>query len=1044
MKITISRTLALVAFCVVALTIAGWGPSVQAQTATTGAISGLVSDESGGVLPGATVEAVHEPTGTRYSAVTATDGRYSILNARVGPYSVTVTMSGFKAQKQAGVAVALGEDRSLPFKLQLSSLTEVIEVFAPTSSVLNPASNGPVSNISQDTIESLPTIDRGLEDFARLSPYFDAKGSGDGTERTVLSVAGRNNRYNNIQIDGAINNDLFAISDSSAPGNGSDGQPISIDAIQELQLVVAPYDVRQGGFTGGGINAVTRSGTNALHGTAYYFFRNEAFTGDGPDDRPLATFSDKQFGASLGGPIKKDKAFFFANVDWGRRETPSGFSADGSSGQNFAQLGAANRPAEIQRFLSILKTRYGYDPGPTSEFIKDVPSDKVFGRLDVNLSARHRLTVRHNYIKGQTDRGFPSSTVYYFPDNWYQPKDNINSTVLQLNSTFGKAVNELRVTYQRIRTVADGPTRFPQVIVDLSGGGQLRAGRENFRAANELDQDIYELNDDFTWTKGQHTISLGTHNEFFQFRNLFIRDNMGNYRFNSLDNLDAGLAQQFDYSFSATSDPLQPARFKVNQIGFYAGDQWRARRNLTLTLGARVDIPSFPDTPTANPAAAQRFGYRTDVVPSPTMWSPRVGFNWDISGSTKAQVRGGVGLFTGRTPYVWLSNQYGNTGIEFTRIGASFNAANRIPFVPNPDSQPRVVVGATGTAFRNEVDVIDPNYKFPSVLRTNLAFDRALGFWDMIGTVEVFYSKTQNDIAYRNLNIQPSATTRTDGRPVFTRVDTNFSDIILLENTDQGRQWTFLAKLERPFRKGWYSSASWLYGESTSINDGTSSQAASNWGNVYVPGDPNNPPLARAKFDPGNRINASVSKDFKIASLGLNAALFYNGQTGRPYSFNFNGDANVDGRTSNDLLFVPSSPDQVIIRNGTWDQLNAFIEADDALSGARGGIVARNAGRSPWRNYVDFKLLAKVPLRGRAKLEVSADVLNVLNLLNSDWGVYDLATFEDLNPIRFQLDAATGKYIYDLVTITAPGYRKFDRDDLRSRWQAQLGFRVRF
>ncbi len=1018
-------------------------PQLSAQTATTGALSGLVSDEQGGVLPGANVQAVHEPTGTRYEAVTGSDGRFSILNVRVGPYTVSIAMSGFKPQKMTALSVALGEDRNLSFKLKLESVAETIEVTADAASVINPASTGPASNVSQDTIESLPTIDRGLEDFARLSPYFDAKGSGDGTERTVISVAGRNNRYNNIQIDGAVNNDLFAISDSSAPGNGSDGQPISIDAIQELQLVVAPYDVRQGGFTGGGVNAVTRSGSNSLRGTAYYYFRNESFTGDGPDSRPLATFSDKQFGASLGGPIKKDKAFFFGNVDWGRRETPSGFSADGSSGQNFGQLGAATRPAEIQRFLSILRTRYGYDAGGTTEFIRNAPSNKAFGRLDLNLTNRHRLTVRHNYIKGETDRGFPSSTVYYFPDNWYQPRDNINSSVVQLNSTFGHAVNELRITYQRIRTVADGPTRFPQVIVDLSGGGQLRAGRENFRHANELDQDIVEFSDDFTFTRGPHTISLGTHNEFFKFRNLFIRDNLGNYRFNSLDNLEAGFAQQFDHSFSATSNPLQPARFKVNQVGFYAGDLWRAGRSLTLNLGVRADIPNFPDTPTANSAAAQSFGYKTDVVPSPMMLSPRVGFNWDVSGSAKAQVRGGIGLFTGRTPYVWLSNQYGNTGIEFTRIGASFNAANRIPFVPDPGNQPKVVTGATGTAFRNEVDVIDPDYKFPSVLRTNLAYDRSL-FWNLVGTVEVFYSRTRQDIGYRNLNLRPSGQTRSDGRPVFTRVDTNFSDIILLENTDQGRQWTFLAKLERPFRSGVYVSGSWLYGESKSINDGTSSQAASNWGNVYVPGNPNSPPLARSKFDPGHRINLSLSKNFKLGGVDLNTALFYNGQTGRPYTFNFNGDANGDGRTTNDLLYVPRSADDVIIRNGTWDQLNAFIAADDALSQHRGSIVARNAGRSPWRNYVDLKLLAKVKAGGRVRFEVTADILNVANLLNSDWGVYDLATFEDLNPIRFQVDATTGKYIYDLVTISAPAYRKFDRDDLRSRWQGQLGFRVRF
>ena len=1010
-----------------------------AQSVTTGSLSGLVTDESGGLLPGASVEVVHDPTGTHYSATTGPDGRFTIFAVRVGgPYSIVVTLSGFRDERVGNLSVALGEERRMDFTLKVAAVTETIEVTAEAGTIISSTSTGPAANVTRQTIESLPTIDRGLEDFARLSPYFDAKGSGDGTERPVLAVAGRNNRYNNIQIDGAINNDLFAISDSSAPGNGSDGQPISIDAIQELQLLVSPYDVRQGGFTGGGINAVTRSGTNRYGGTAYYFFRNESFTGNGPDDREIAPFSDKQFGASLGGPLKKDKAFFFLNVDWGRRETPSGFSADGQSGQ------AWGREAEVARFLSILANKYNYDPGGPSEYIRTTNSDKLFGRLDFNLTDRHRLTVRHNYIKGRTDRGFPNSRTYYFPDNWYQPRDNVHSSVAQLNSAFGSAVNELRVTYQRIRTVADGPSRFPQVIVDLADGAQVRAGRENFRAANELDQDIVELTDDFTFYRGQHTITVGTHNEFFKFRNLFIRDNMGSYRFSSLNNFEVGLAQSYDYSFSATSDRLQPARFKVNQLGFYAGDLWRMRPNLTLTLGARVDIPIFPDKPTANPAAVTNFGFRTDIAPSPLMWSPRAGFNWDVRGDAKQQLRGGLGLFSGRTPYVWLSNQYGNTGIEFTRVGASFNTANRIPFLPDPDNQSPVVVGASAGSFRNEIDVVDPDYKFPLVLRTNLAYDRDLGFWGLLSTVEFFYSWNQKDIAYRNLNLRPTGQTRADGRPNFTRLNTGFSDVILLENTDQGSQWTVLAKLERPFRGGLYLSGSWLYGESESINDGTSSQAASNWGNVYVPGDPNDPPLARSKFDPGHRINFAISKDFMLGKVKLNAGAFYNGQSGRPYTFNFNGDANVDGRTANDLIFVPASADQVIIRNGTWEQLDAFIEGDDALSQHRGGIVARNAGRSPWRNYVDLKFLVLVPNTSKVKVEFTADVLNFLNLLNSDWGVYDLATFEDLNPIRFAVDAATGKYVYDLATINSPTFRKFDRDDLRSRWQAQFGFRVRF
>lgn len=1015
------------------------GAPVFAQSSTTGALAGVVTDESGGVLPGAAVSAEHEPTGTRYSAMTDAQGAFNILNVRAGgPYTVSATLSGFQEREEDDVFVRLGEVARLDFRLPLATLAEAVEVTASAGEIISPSATGPADSVSQEAIENLPTVARGLEDFARLSPYFDAKGSGDGTDRAVLAVAGRNNRYNNIQIDGAVNNDLFAISDSSAPGNLSDGQPISIDAIQELQLLVSPYDVRQGGFTGGGVNAITRSGTNSFHGTAYYFFRNDRFVGDGPDERPIAPFDDSQFGASLGGPLLRDKAFFFANIDFGRRESPSGFSADGSTGQ------AWGREAEVQRFVSILSNRYGYDPGGLSEFIRNIESDKVFGRVDFNLNQSHRLTVRHNYIKGVTDRGFPSSRTYYFPDNWYQPHENNHSSVAQLNSTFGSVVNELRVTYQRLRLVQDGPTRFPFVRVDLADGAVLRAGREQFRHANQLDQDIVELTNDATFRWGNHLVTVGTHNEFFKFRNLFIRDNLGSYRFSSLDNLEVGFAQSYDHSFSATSDPQQAARFKVNQFGFYVGDVWRATPRLTLTLGARLDVPSFPDEPTRNPASEASFGFRTDVAPSPKMFSPRAAFNWDVEGNASSQLRGGLGVFTGRPAYVWVSNQYGNTGIEFTRIGASFNTANRIPFVADPDNQPRVVTGARGSAFTNEIDVVDPDFKFPQVLRTNLAYDRKLGLWDLVGTVELFYSWTLKDIDYANLNFAPTGQTRSDGRPIFARVNRQFSDVVLLRNTDEGSQWTALAKLERPFRNGVYLSASWLYGESESVNDGTSSQAASNWGFAFTPGDPNNVPLARSNYDPGHRINAAVSYDFRMGKVNAVASLFYNGQSGRPYAYIYNGDANGDGRTGNDLIFVPAGPDDVIIRNGTWEQLDAFIEGDDALRDRRGAIVPRNAGRAPWTDTVDFKLAVKVPTGGGVRLEVTADLLNVLNLIDSSKGVVDIASFNDLNPIRFSADAATGKYIYDLATINSATFRKFNRDDLRSRWQAQLGARLTF
>lgn len=1017
-----------------------------AQTVTTGSLSGELVDAQGAVLPGASIVAVHTPTGTTYETVTGAEGRFQIFNVRVGgPYTVTASLSGFRTESVSGVNVALGEDKAVDLKLEVASVTEVVVVTAELP-LIDTMRAGTASNVRAEAIETLPTVSRSLSDFARLDPNFVTTSTAQGP--TVLSVAGRNNRYNNIQIDGAINNDLFAISDASAPGGATETQPISLDAIQELQLVVSPYDVRQGGFTGGSINAITRSGSNQIHGTAYYFGRDDSMVGKISDRGvtiPLGAFSNKQAGGSIGGRIVENKAFFFSNVEVERRSTPSGFSI-GDTGQNWGHQ------AEAQRFVDILKSRYGYDPGaggnPLREFTRTTDNNKVFVRTDFNLNNNHRLTVRHNYIDALNDQGFPTNILYYFPDNFYRISNNQNSTVTQLNSSFGAAYNELRVTYQRIRDRRTNPTSFPFVRVFLPDNTSMRAGTENFSSRNTLDQDIIEFTNDLTMVWRGHALMFGTHEEFYKFDNLFIRDNFGNYQFSNLDLFEQGVAQSFDYSFSVTSNPLQSSKFPVRQFGFYGGDQWRAGKQLTITYGLRVDLPKFPDKPTRNPFSEATFGYRTDAVPESLLWSPRVGFNYDVRGTGTEQIRGGIGLFTGRTPYVWLSNQYGNTGNEFTRISVTNNAANRIPFVADPKNQPSTVPGAR--VLGNEIDVIDPDYEFPSLWRGNVGYDRELGVWGLVGSAEFLVSKTVNDVKYQNINLIQTGT-RFDGRPAYDiaaggRVTSAISNAILLTNTDQGKQWNLSFKLERPFRQGWFASGSYAYGRTRSVLDARSSQAASNWGNARTPGDPNNLPLARSDFDVGHRISLAASSNWMLPrGFTLTGSMYYNGQSGRPYSISYNNtDVNGDAQPFNDLVFVPQNATDVIVTNGTPAQLDDFINSDKCLSESRGRITERNCGRQPFTNSVDVKFAVGLPIQ-RAKVELTFDVLNFLNLLNSDWGRYEFLDFQTLNALAYRgIDAASGKAIYDIATINAPTFRKFTIDNLRSRWQGQFGVRVRF
>ena len=1018
-----------------------------AQTVTTGTISGTVQDQQGGRLPGATVSAVHVATGTAYQAVTQTDGYFSILNVRVGTYNVKVTLSGFKESEQSNIIVALGEERVLSFPLEIAAVAETVTVVADTAPI-NLAQAGTGGNISNEIKEVLPTITRTLQDLVRMNVYFNPNGFNEDTPN--MAVAGRSQRYNSLQIDGAVNNDLFGLASSGGvPGGVTGTAPISLDAIEEIQLVVSPYDIRQSGFSGGGINAITKTGTNQLRGTAFYFTRDQDWVGKGITDQEISTFSDTQMGFSLGGPVVANRAFFFGTVDIGRKDTPSGFSVSGT-GVNFATTPEID--AGVDRFLSILRDQYGYDLGPTArdEFTRTTDSDKIFVRTDLNLGPGHQLTIRHNYVNATNDVGFPSATAYRTPDNFYRFESKTNSTVGQLTSRFGSSVNELRVALTRIRDhrlpQSVEPRPFPMVEVTLAPSVTIQAGRENFSAANELDQDILEITNDFTFVRGQHTLTVGTHNEFFQFRNLFIRDNFGNYQFNSLDFFEQGLAQSYNHSFSATSDPRQAAEFSVNHMGFYAGDQWRARSRLTMSFGTRVDVVRFPDAPNANPATVENFGFRTDIVPNNVLWSPRVGVNWDRKGDGTEQVRGGVGIFAGRPPYVWVSNQFGNTGIDFTRIGAGRNANNRIPFVADAAMQPKVVTGASAGSFTNEIDLVHPDFKYPSLLRGNLAYDRQLPF-GLYGTVELLWSNTLQDIRYENLNLVQIGTQPVDGRPRYSlsRVPT-LSNVLLLANTTEGSSWSLGFDVRRPFASGFFISAAYLYGDAKTVADGTRDQAASVWGGIYTPGDPNNPPVARSDYSPGHRFTLTTSYDVQLGrGYSATASVFYSGQSGRPYSLSWGSSGasvNGDGQGFNDLLYLPASADELAITgaNRTYADLADFFDLEDCYQKYIGQIFERNACRAPWSNTLDGRIAVTLPFR-RVRAEVTLDMLNMINLFDSKSGVYEYASFNQITTFTPVLSSGvvTGMNIQSLSPTT-----RFTRSDLRSRWQMQLGGRIKF
>ncbi|MGA7614886.1 MAG: carboxypeptidase regulatory-like domain-containing protein [Thermoanaerobaculia bacterium] len=1014
---------------------------VQAQV-TTGSLAGTITAQDGSALPGVTIDAVHVPTGTHYTAVTNGSGRYTIPNVRVGgPYKVTGTLEGFRTSEVDKIDVSLGRTTEVDLKMALESVAESITVSANVDEIINPDRTGSTSAVSEQQIESLPTVSRSLQDFARTNPYFtvDAQDSSS----TRMYVAGKNNRYNTIQIDGAVDNDLFGLADTGTPGGQADVQPISLEAIQELQLVVSPYDVRQGGFTGGGINAITRSGTNAYEGSAFYSKRDQQFVGDGPYNRPISDFTSNQYGGRFGGPILRDKLFFFVTGEHNDRSEPTGWSAEPG---NITINPAIAAEAAAAKQIAIDK--YGYDPGSLGDTPAKRDSNNYFGRFDWNIGNSSQLTLRHNYVEGTRDATSGGYTFFYFPTSYYAFNDKTNSTVAQLNSVFGpNSYNEARLGYQTIRDKRAVPIEFPSV--EIGGAprrGEVTLGTERFSGANSLDQDILEVTDDFTLVHGNHTITVGTHNEFFSFKNLFMSDAFGYYFFPTLEDFAAGTPTQYSLTYAPGSDPRRATTFDVSQYGLYASDQWRVSPNVNLVFGLRGDMPSFPDTPSFNPIVSEAIGYSTAQTPAEdVVWSPRLGFNWDPSGAGKQQLRGGIGIFAGRTPYVWVSNAYGDTGVE--QIAVSCVAPNCTPqFVTDPNAQPTNFPSGGGAI---SVDLIDPNFQFPRVMRSTLGYDRELP-WGIRGTAEVVYSKNLEDVYYENVNKVQTGTSPLDGRPTYSNISSQVRDAILLTNTSKGYQTMESLQLNKRFGHGFTLATSYAHQNAKSAFDGTSSRAISNWQYHHTQGDIFDPKVSRSAFETTHRFNLSASYNVRTGPFDHTIALYYNAQSGRPYSLLFGTDVNKDGYSTNDLLYVPGSADEIILQNASRQPIDYSVLADFLKSAGidptAGRILNRYESTEPWVRQLDFHYELGLPAFTGVRTSITADVLNLLNMFDKNSGVVRYVSNQNYLPVYYQgIDSATGKPIYRERFNGAldPG-AQFSTADVRSRWQARLGLRVTF
>jgi len=1033
---------------------------------TTSNIRGMVLDDLDVPLLGANVVAVHTPTGTKYGAITNEDGRFNLLNLRVGgPYELTISYIGFKSWTDGNVFLTLGKTQNIDVKLvpDNQALDEVVVVSERGGGTFGSDRTGAETSVGSRELTRLPTISRSASDFTRLEPT--ASGN---------SFGGRNDQYNNFSLDGAIFNNPFGL-DAPTPGGQTDAQPISLDAIDQIQVSTAPYDVTQSGFTGASVNAVTKSGTNEFHGTVYGFFRNQDLTGGKVkgEDVVKPDLKQNQYGFSIGGPIVKNKLFFFANFEKDERDDlgTNGWIPNTNSGAINESRVLESDLIAAQSALVIL----GYDTGSYEGFTFGAKSTKGIFKLDWNMNDNNRLALIYNFLDASKEkpahptaiaaRG-PNFSTLQFQNSGYEINNRLQSFQLELNSNLSdEATNKLQLGYSYFDDYRI-PFSSPAPIIaiqDGNGSNYIIAGHEPFSINNTLDQKVLQLTNNLNFFKGNHTYTVGFSFEKFMFKNSFNLTNYESFNFGIfpyyglfspypsvqvfLDNAQPGgvvdqylAATQNEYNSRNASGTGNDGGWKlselnVGQLAFYVQDEWNAFENFKLTYGIRFDKPlyfntgdliqKFIDTDNGatrdntisyfNPNSNEEVFLNSTKMPT-NDWliSPRLGFNWEVNGETATQLRGGTGVFTGRLPFVWIGNQ---------------------------------VSGADDGFFQ----IVDPDFKFPQVWRTNLGLDKRFEN-GIIGTLDVSYTKDMNAAHVQNWGMRnPSGTLNApgDNRPIYLDGDRG-NNAYVFTNSDKGRVWNVSLKGQKTFSNGLYTSLAYSYLNAKDVNSieaeitGDAFDFNPNLGNA------NEDVLAYSKYGDTHRFIGVASKQFRYGgdTWATTVSTFFEYAQGGRYNYTYAGNINGDSSPqNNDLLYIPTSAELEQMQfsgAGQAQAFEAYIRQDDYLSDHRGEYMERYGAKAPWRGRWDLKLLQdynfKVAGNKTNTIQFSVDVLNIGNMINSDWGVIQQPN--NISPIGVSVDPDTSipTYTFDPDLDKTYGYDA----SLLSRWQAQLGLRYIF
>jgi len=1004
---------------------------------TTSSMSGKVTDTNGEPLPAATVVATHVPSGTRYGALANNQGQYSIQGMRPGgPYSVNVSFIGYKTQSYTEITLLLGENTTLNSTMA-STTTEMTEVTVVgyATSKFNTTQTGAVTNISNTQIANMPTVSRSIIDVTRLSPY-----GGNG-----MSFVGTDGRTANFTVDGANFNNNFGLS-SALPGGGN---PISIEAIEELQVVIAPYDVRQTNFIGGGVNAITKSGTNTFKGSAYTYHRNENMRGDAVNGKQIAGARDVDrnttYGLTFGGPIIKNKLFLFVNGEMAKTPTVVNrwrASTDGvADADNYI---SRTTVSDLQTVSDFVKSKYGYNTGSFTNFPADENNYKLLARLDWNITDKHHLALRYNYTKNlywsspnassmdggtRMSEARMSQASMSYANSMYSTNNLVHSFSFDLNSRLSDNLsNQLLATFSKLNDVRGSTSNeFPFIDILKDGQAYLSLGYELFTWNNAVHNNVLNIKDELTRYLGNHKIVGGVAYEYKMADNAYMRNGTGYYRYSSLDDfLNEGTPEVVNLTYGYDGENNPAARIRTNKIGVYGQDDWSVAANFKLSYGLRIDGLFFNNNDLTTNKAIYDLDYsgrhiNTGKWPTANLvFSPRIGFVWDTFGDKSLKVRGGTGLFSGNLPLVFFTNMPTNGGM--VQYQAQINAANAAKkgltmdefaggLVTDADGNaniaalynkltslgyPSTISPEDGTV-PSAVNGVDPNFKMPQVWKTSLAVDYAFKTsFPLSVTVEGIYNKTINGVSISDWSIPNvggfARFNGVDNRPIYPAGYRTNTKAFVLENTSLGYGWSGNITLNAQPAKWLNLMAAYAHTVAKDVTGMPGSAAESAFTYVPTVEGPNFIRLHNSQYNTPDRLVTSLTAH---DNSGNNYSLIYESWLGGAnYSYMMVNDINSDGYNY-DAIYVPTDADveSNLFRFVSADDKTRFMDyvhANSYLKNHQGEYAEPYSVYSPWVHRIDFGYKHDFVFNAGKdihKLQLSLDLKNVLNLFNSEWGV---------------------------------------------------------